>query len=115
MLSYEHRHLVSTVQYLVAPDQPVTAVRTFDRNGWSVFVEPRQGPTGWAGIARFDSFDPDAVADDSHWRSIVGGAYWMLYSALRLGFVATNEQVHYDPGAARPTENRLLFQTQVEF
>ena len=116
MVSYEHRNLVSTVQYLVAPDRPVTAPREFDRSGWSVFIEPRQGPTGWAGIARFESFDPDeAVADNSHWRSIVGGAYWFLYSALRLGFVATNEQVHYDPGAARPTENRLLLQTHVEF
>jgi hypothetical protein len=32
----------------------------------------------------------------------------------RLGLVGTNEQVHYD-SASRPTDNRLLFQTHVEF
>jgi hypothetical protein len=116
MLSYEHRYLVATLQRLVSTDQPVLAVRKADRDGWSIFLEPRQGPTGWAGIARFETFDPDrAVGDNSHWRSIVGGAYWLLYTTTRLGLVVTNEQVHYDAGAARPTENRILVQTHVEF
>jgi hypothetical protein len=116
MASYEHRHLVATVQRLVTTDEPPTATHRADRSGWSVFVEPREGPTGWAGIARIESFDPDdSIADNSHWRSIVGGAYWFLYTTTRLGLVLTNEQVHYDSGAARPTENRLLTQMHVEF
>jgi hypothetical protein len=116
MASYEHRRLVATIERLVATDQPLTATREADRSGWSMFIEPRQGPAGWAGIARFESFDPDdAVADNSHWRSIVGGAYWFVWTTSRLGLVTTNEQVHYDAGAARPTENRLLFQAHVEF
>ena len=32
--------------------------REFDRSGWSAFIEPRQGPTGWAGLARIDAYDP---------------------------------------------------------
>jgi hypothetical protein len=116
MASFEHRRLVATIERLVATDQPLTATREADRSGWSMFIEPRQGPAGWAGIARFESFDPDdAVADNSHWRSIVGGAYWFVWTTSRLGLVTTNEQVHYDAGAARPTENRLLFQAHVEF
>ena len=116
MASYEHRHVAATLQRLVATDHPLTTTRDADRSGWSMFIEPRQGPSGWAGIARFESFDPDhAVADNSHWRSIVGGAYWFVWNSSRLALVATNEQVHYDAGAARPTENRLLLQTHVEF
>jgi hypothetical protein len=116
MASYEHRHLATTVERLVATDAPLTTSGEVDRSGWSVFLEPRQGPVGWAGIARFESFDPDhAIADNAHRRSIIGGAYWFLYTTTRLGVVITNEQVHYDAGAARPTENRLLVQTHVEF
>lgn len=116
MASYEHRNLVATIQRLVATDEPLSATRKADRSGWSMFVEPRQGPTGWAGIARIESFDPDeAIADNSHWRSIVGGAYWFQYTTTRLGLVITHEQVHYDGEAARPKENRLLAQAHVEF
>ena len=117
MAHYEHRHLVAAVQRVDATDNPsALAPRDIQRSGWSVFIEPRQGTQGWAGIARIETFDPDgALADDSHRRIIGGGAYWFVWNRARLGLVATNEQVHYDAGAARPTENRLLFQTHVEF
>ncbi len=116
MLSYEHRRLVATIERVAATEQTPTAAREFDRSGWSAFVEPRQGPTGFAGIARVDAYDSDrTVSDNSLRRVIVGGAYWLTWNTARLGLVATNEQVHYDTAAARPTENRLLLQAHVEF
>jgi hypothetical protein len=116
MASYEHPRIVATVERVAATEQTVTALRELDRSGWSAFVEPRQGPTGLAGIARIDAYDPDdVVADNSLRRVIVGGAYWLTWNTARLGFVVTNERVDYDSGAARPTENRLLVQTHVEF
>ncbi|MDO8795340.1 MAG: hypothetical protein Q7J25_12040 [Vicinamibacterales bacterium] len=116
MVSYEHRRLVATIERTAATERPLTAAREFERSGWSAFIEPRQGPTGLAGIARVDAYDPDRIlSDNSLRRVIVGGAYWLTWNAARLGLVATNEQVHYDAAAARPTENRLLLQTHVEF
>ena len=116
MASYEHRRLVATIERMSATDEPLTAVREFDRSGWSAFVEPRQGPTGFAGIARFDAYDPDnATAANSLRRTIVGGAYWRMWNTARVGIVLTNEHVHYGTAAARPIENRVLVQTHVEF
>ena len=47
---------------------------------------------------------------------MIGGiAYWLAWNRARLGLVATNEQVNYDPADARADENRILLQTHVEF
>jgi hypothetical protein len=117
MGSFEHTHLVATVQKLAATDRPLTlAIPTdIERSGWSAFVSPRRSPSGLAAIFRYDSFDPDrSIAANSHQRYIAGGAYWFVWPRARVGLVVTNEQVHYDTPVP-PTENRLLFQTHIEF
>ena len=61
-------------------------------------------------------FDPnDDLNDNSHKRVIGGIAYWLAWNRARLGLVATNEQVNYDPADERADENRILLQTHVEF
>ncbi len=86
------------------------------RSGWSTFIEPRQGPLGWAGVLRIESFDPNHdLTDNSHKRVIGGIAYWLAWNRARLGLVATNERVNYDPADGRADENRILLQTHVEF
>jgi hypothetical protein len=117
MGSFEQTHLVTTLQYLKATDSPnPIAPRDIPRSGASGFIEIRQGMQGWAGLARLDHFDPDrALANNSQQRIIAGGAYWFVWPRSRVGLVATNEQVHYKPAAARVDENRLLVQTYVEF
>jgi hypothetical protein len=117
MAHYEHPHLAATVQHVDATENPspLSTVNT-SRSGWSFFVEPRQGATGWAGLARLESFDPsDDVADNAHRRVIGGLAYWFVWNRARLGLVATNEQVTYGEADSRPDEDRLLFQMHVEF
>jgi hypothetical protein len=116
MGSFEHTNLVATLQYLKATENPnAVAPRDVDRNGVSGFVEIRQGPQGWAALARVDHLDPDeSLASNSQRRVIAGGAYWFVWPRSRVGLVVTNEQVHYDV-AARPEENRVLVQTHVEF
>ena len=101
MGSFEHPHLVATVQYVAATENPnAAAPRDIDRRGSSGFVEIRQGPKGWAAIARVDRLDPDrALADNSQRRTIAGGAYWIVWPRSRVGLVVTNERVHYDPAA----------------
>ena len=116
MGSFEHTNLVATLQYLMATENPnAAAPRDIDRNGASGFVEVRQGPAGWAALARVDHLDPDeSLGNNSQRRVIAGGAYWFVWPRSRVGLVVTNEQVHYDI-AGRPQENRLLVQTHVEF
>jgi hypothetical protein len=116
MGSFEHRHLVATLQHLNATETPsaVTPIE-IDRNGWSAFVEPRQGPSGWAGLVRYDSFEADqSLPDSSQSRVIAGGGYWFVWPRARVGLVATNEQVHYD-APTRLDDNRILLQTHFEF
>jgi hypothetical protein len=118
MGSFEHPHLVATLQRIAATENPnAAAPRDIDRRGSSAFVEIRQGPRGWAALARVDQLDPDRVlANNSQRRVIAGGAYWIVWPRSRVGLVVTNERVHYDAGAAaRPQENRLLVQTHIEF
>jgi hypothetical protein len=116
MGSFEHTNLVATLQYLKATENPnAVAPRDVDRNGVSGFVEIRQGPKGWAALARVDRLDPDeSLASNSQRRVIAGGAYWFVWPRSRVGLVVTNEQVHYDV-VARPEENRVLVQTHIEF
>ena len=118
MGSFEHTHLVATLQYLQATENPsAIAPRDIRRSGSSGFIEIRQGLQGWAALARLDYLDPDrSLATNSQRRVIAGGAYWFaLPRTSRVGLVVTNEQVHYDSAAARVDENRLLVQTHVEF
>jgi len=117
MGSYQAQHVVTTLQYVTATERPLAlAPREFDRGGPSGFVEIRQGLSGWALLARLDSFDPDrSIPDTSQVRTIAGGAYWVQWQRSRFALVVTNEQVHYDAGSARPQENRLLVQTLIEF
>jgi hypothetical protein len=116
MGSYEHQRLVATLQAVAATENPSATTPTdIDRNGWSVFVEPRQGPSGWAGLLRYDSFEADeSLPDSEQQRIIAGGAYWFVWPRARVGLVLTNEQVHYD-SLTRLDDNRILAQMHVEF
>ena len=114
MGSYEHRHVVATAQYLSATDNPFVAVDV-ERRGLSFFGEGRQGPTGWAGVAGLDLFDPDASNEsDARRRLIVGGAHWNQVGRGRLGIVVTLEQMVASINS-QLLERRLLAQTHVEF
>ena len=117
MASFEHPHLVATLQGLKATEDPLSNVvpRDIDRSGWSVFLEPRQGVSGLAGIFRYDAFDPDQdLSGVKQNRVIGGGAYWFVWPRAKVGAVITNEQIRYDL-ASRPDENRVLAQMHLEF
>jgi hypothetical protein len=116
MGSFEHTHLATTWQVLKATERPMPSdVRDVERSGWSLFAEPRQGPSGLAGLIRYDAFDPDeAVGANELRRLIAGGAYWFVWPRARVGVVLTNERVRYDL-ATRADENRWLLQMHVDF
>jgi hypothetical protein len=114
MGSYETTHVVGTAQYLSATDNPFIA-RDVERRGMSFFGEGRQGPTGWAGVAGLDIFDPDASDEsDSQRRYRFGAAHWSQVGPGRLGVVVTLEQTIRTVNS-QLLGRRLLAQTHVEF
>jgi hypothetical protein len=116
MASFEHTHFVGTAQGVAATERPTPLPVDAEPRGYSAFAEVRQGLQGWAGLVRFDHFDPDRLtADNSDRRVIAGVAYWLTWSKTRVGFVANDEDVRYDAGRHLPNENRFLFQTHVQF
>lgn len=117
MGSFEHRRLVATAQRVMATENPLTQTspRDIDRSGWSVFIEPRQSASGWAGLARFDYLDPDdSIGSDLRRRAIVGGAYWFVWPRSRLGLVGTFDRATFD-SPTQVKQHRVLLQAHVEF
>lgn len=113
MASYEHRNGVATAQYLTSTDNPFVS-DSLERRGVSFFGEVRQGPTGWAGTARVDIFDPDrSDKSDVRRRSSFGGAYWSQVGRGRVGVMGSYEVLRGREGEL--FEQRLLAQTHVEF
>jgi hypothetical protein len=114
MGSYESEHVMVTAQFLQATDNPFVAVDV-QRRGLSFFGEARKGPTGWAGIAGLDFFDPDTDNDsDTQRRLLLGGAHWSEVGRGKLGFVVSLEQ-HFQTSNSELLGRRLLAQTQVVF
>ena len=116
MASFEHKYVVATAQWLQATERPTTALVDVDRRGYSTFLEVRQGLEGWAGIVRYDHFNPDtsrSALEDR--RTIVGVAYWLKWAKSRVGLVFNDEDVRYGANVGKPNENRLLAQTHVQF
>lgn len=117
MGSYEHAKVVATAQWVTATERPTaTLAEDLARQGYSFFVEVRQGTEGWAGIARVDRFDPNQnLPGDDRQRVIGGVAYWFKWSNVRLGLLLNDESRTYAKDAGRPDENRLLAQMHVQF
>jgi hypothetical protein len=114
MGSYEEPHVMATVQYLSATDNPFVAVDV-QRRGLSFFGEGRQGPTGWAGVGGVDFIQPDLSNENqAQHRYVFGGAHWRQIGRGRLGIIITMEQV-FQASTSQLTSRRLLAQTHVEF
>lgn len=114
MASYEEPHVVATAQYLFATDNPFVS-KDLKRTGLAFFGEARQGPTGWAGLATIQYFDPDGtVENDTRRRYSFGGAHWSQWGRGKVGVVVTIEQVFRGINSDR-IENKLLAQTHLEF
>jgi len=116
MASFEHTYFAGTAQWLAGTEGPPSPTADTHPRGASVFAEVRQGLEGWAAIARVDRFDPDRSTPDNSTRRIIAGvAYWLKWSKSRVGFVVNDEDVRYEAGRKKPDENRLLFQTHIQF
>jgi hypothetical protein len=115
-LTFEHRLLNASFDYLAATDQPRGSAAEVDARGFSVWATPRT-TVGWEGLLRYDRLEPDRSADATKARALFGVAYWFpLQGTVTTALLFDVEQVNYDGFApARPTERRFALHALVNF
>jgi hypothetical protein len=76
-VTYEHPLVNAGLDVLRAKDQTSTTKAALKSKGWSAWVTPKLGATGWEALLRHDNFVPnDAVSSQKQKRDIDGIAYW---------------------------------------
>ena len=115
-VTFEHRLLNASFDYLAATDQPRAGAAEVDARGFSVWATPRS-TIGWEGLFRYDRLEPDTSLDAIKTRTLVGVAYWFpLQGSVTTTLLFDVEQVDYDRFApARPTERRFALHALVNF
>ena len=105
-LTYEHKYVNASWEYLTASDQNASATKTkVDANGYSFWIIPRS-PKGWEGLLRYDHLEPNQDVSGTRTRWIGGVAYWFPHQ----GNVSTSlmfdvDQANFD-NFATATANR---------
>lgn len=76
-ITYEHPMVNAGFDVLHAKDQTSATKAEVKSKGWSVWVTPKFGTTGWEALIRHDNFVPnDAISSQKQKRDIDGVAYW---------------------------------------
>ncbi|HXH40900.1 MAG TPA: hypothetical protein VNN08_19900 [Thermoanaerobaculia bacterium] len=77
-VTYEHALFNAGLDVLRANDQTTVTKAQISAKGWSVWVTPKLGTTGWEALIRHDDYVPnDAVNAQKQKRDIDGIAYWV--------------------------------------
>jgi hypothetical protein len=77
-VTYEHALFNAGLDVLRAKDQTSVTKTQVSAKGWSVWVTPKLGSTGWEALIRHDDYVPnDAVNSQKQKRDIDGIAYWV--------------------------------------
>lgn len=75
-VTYEHPLLNAGLDVLRATDQTSAKLARVKSKGWSVWVTPKLGTTGWEALLRHDDFTPNTNTSQKQKRDITGIAYW---------------------------------------
>jgi hypothetical protein len=77
-VTYEHALFNAGLDVLRAKDQTSVTKSQVNAKGWSIWVTPRLGTTGWEALIRHDDYVPnDSVNSQKQKRDIDGIAYWV--------------------------------------
>jgi hypothetical protein len=77
-LTYEHPLFNAGLDVLRAKDRTSVTKAQVNSKGWSMWVTPKLGTTGWEALIRHDEFIPnDAINSQKQKRDIDGIAYWV--------------------------------------
>lgn len=116
-VTYEHPWLNAGFDYLQAKDRTSVTKPTVDSNGYSVWVTPKFGTSGWEMLLRHDELKPNKDFDQKRKRNIVGLAYWFpnlnkVTSALMADYDSL-QQGGFTP--SRPDDTRYGLKMLINF
>jgi hypothetical protein len=115
-LTFEHKYLNASFDYLAATDQTSVTKTTVDARGYSFWFTPR-APNGWEGLFRFDHFEPNTNVSGTKKRTLGGVAYWFPHQgSVSSALLFDVEQVSFDDFlVAQPTQRRIAVHALVNF
>ncbi|NUR53263.1 MAG: hypothetical protein HOQ29_02350 [Acidobacteria bacterium] len=115
-VTFEHRYVNASFDYLAAKDQQSATRPTVDSRGWSAWVTPRT-TKGWEGLLRFDHLEPNTHAPAARERTIGGVAYWFPVqgSVSTVLLVDVDNTRFQDFVPAQPTQRRIAVHMLVNF
>ena len=110
-VTYEHPWVNAGFDYLQAKDNTSATKPVTDGNGYSVWVTPRFGTTGWEMLLRHDDLKPNKDLTPKQKRNIVGLAYWFpnlnKVTASLMADYDSLKQENYVPGRKDDTRYGL--------
>jgi hypothetical protein len=119
-LTYEHRYVNASWEYLIARDQNASAAKTaVDANGYSFWITPRT-PKGWEGLLRYDhlAVNTNVAGAGIRTRWIGGVAYWFPHQgSVSTSLLLDVDQANFDEYAAAqpPTNTKYAIHALVNF
>jgi hypothetical protein len=115
-LTFEHKYLNASFDYLAATDQTSVTRSPVDARGFSVWATPRTA-VGWEGLIRYDHLEPNRDLSGTRKRAIGGIAYWFPHQgSVSTVLLFDVEQVTFaDFAPAQPTQRRFALHALVNF
>jgi hypothetical protein len=117
-LTFEHKYLNASFDYLAATDQSSATKAAVDARGFSVWATPR-AVNGWEGLLRYDQLEPNRDASGKRKRTLGGVAYWFPHQGnVSTAMLLDVEQVQFAgfiPSQSQPTQRRIAVHGLVNF
>ena len=115
-LTFEHKYLNASFDYLAATDQTSVTRSPVDARGFSVWATPRT-TVGWEGLIRYDHLEPNTDLSGTRKRAIGGVAYWFPHQgSVSTVLLLDVEQVTFaDFALPQPTQRRIAVHALVNF
>ena len=116
-VTFEHPMANAGLEVIRTKDQASVTKPVVDANGWSAWVTPRLGTTGWELLLRHDDLEPNTSTSQKSKRNIVGLAYWLpnlnqVTAALMADYDSVR-QSGFTP--ARPVDTRYGLKMLVSY
>jgi hypothetical protein len=112
-VSFEHPWLTAAGEVVRAKDQTLSTASVVDAKGYSIWLTPRFGTSGFEALLRHDELTPDTNLHAKRKRDIYGIAYWVP----NLNNVTAAVMADYDAlkVTARAADNRYGLKLLVNF
>ncbi len=115
-LTYEHKYVNASWDYLTASDQTSATKTKVDASGYSLWIIPRS-PKGWEGLLRYDHLEPNQAVSGVRTRWIGGVAYWFPHQGnVSSSLMFDIDQANFDNFATpQPTVTKYAVHGLVNF